>query len=255
MGRAGRKGPRRPQSRPGRQRSPMNQVRATQRVGLARCPTMAPGPTTACSPTCAATTTTTRSTWSIVGCGAGGSVLAQRLARHGWRVVVFEAGPFWDPDKDWVSDEAGSHKLYWNEPRVDLGPGPRPPRVEQLRAGAWAAPWSTSPATRLACIHRTSALFPPTGSVPTGRSPTRSCEPYYEQIEQELPVAGQHWPWGDPHGYPQSPHPVSGNGQAFLRAASSWASRRGSGRWPSSTGGSATDRTASTAASACRAAR
>ncbi len=36
----------------------------------------------------------------IVGCGAGGSVLAQRLARHGWRIVVLEAGPFWDPDTD-----------------------------------------------------------------------------------------------------------------------------------------------------------
>ena len=43
----------------------------------------------------------------IVGAGAGGSVLAQRLARHGWRVVILEAGPFWHPDEDWVSDEAG----------------------------------------------------------------------------------------------------------------------------------------------------
>ena len=28
----------------------------------------------------------------IVGCGAGGSVLAQRLARQGWDVVVLDAG-------------------------------------------------------------------------------------------------------------------------------------------------------------------
>ena len=54
----------------------------------------------------------------IVGCGAGGATLAQRLARRGWRIVVLEAGPFWDPDEDWVSDEAGSHGLFWNEPRV-----------------------------------------------------------------------------------------------------------------------------------------
>jgi len=45
----------------------------------------------------------------VVGAGAGGSVLAQRLARRGWRVVIIEAGPFWHPDEDWVSDEAGSH--------------------------------------------------------------------------------------------------------------------------------------------------
>jgi NADPH-dependent 2,4-dienoyl-CoA reductase/sulfur reductase-like enzyme len=36
----------------------------------------------------------------VVGAGAGGSVLAQRLARKGWRVVILEKGPFWDPDRD-----------------------------------------------------------------------------------------------------------------------------------------------------------
>ena len=44
----------------------------------------------------------------VVGAGAGGGVLAQRLARKGWRVVVLEKGPFWDPDRDWVSDEKGA---------------------------------------------------------------------------------------------------------------------------------------------------
>ncbi|HJS94134.1 MAG TPA: NAD(P)-binding protein, partial [Solirubrobacteraceae bacterium] len=33
----------------------------------------------------------------IVGAGAGGGTLAQRLARRGWKVVVLESGPFWDP--------------------------------------------------------------------------------------------------------------------------------------------------------------
>ena len=68
--------------------------------------------------------TTTRSTCVVVGAGAGGCTLAQRLARRGWRVVVLESGPFWDPDRDWVSDEAGSSKLYWNEPRVIGGEDP-----------------------------------------------------------------------------------------------------------------------------------
>ncbi|MEA2483108.1 MAG: hypothetical protein QOC55_1055, partial [Thermoleophilaceae bacterium] len=35
-------------------------------------------------------------------------------------------------------------------------------------------------------------------------------KPFYEAIEQELPVAGQDWPWGDPHSYPHHPHPVAG---------------------------------------------
>jgi choline dehydrogenase-like flavoprotein len=44
-------------------------------------------------------------------------------------------------------------------------------------------------------------------------------KPYYQQIEAELPVAGQDWPWGDPHSYPHHAHPVGGNGDMFLRGA------------------------------------
>src|SRR4051812_50069193 len=60
----------------------------------------------------------------VVGVGAGGATLLQRLAHSGWRVVGLEAGPFWDPDADWVSDEAGSHQLYWTEPPVIAGGDP-----------------------------------------------------------------------------------------------------------------------------------
>jgi choline dehydrogenase-like flavoprotein len=35
-------------------------------------------------------------------------------------------------------------------------------------------------------------------------------KPHYERVERELPVAGQDWPWGDPHRYPHAPHPISG---------------------------------------------
>ena len=37
---------------------------------------------------------------------------------------MLEAGPFWDPDQDWVSDEAGSHRLYWTEQRMIGGADP-----------------------------------------------------------------------------------------------------------------------------------
>jgi choline dehydrogenase-like flavoprotein len=42
-------------------------------------------------------------------------------------------------------------------------------------------------------------------------------KPYYQQLEAELPVAGQFWPWGDPHRYPQTAHPTGGQGEIFLR--------------------------------------
>src|SRR5918912_650249 len=57
----------------------------------------------------------------IVGVGSAGGVLVQRLARAGFRVVGMDAGPFWDTERDWVSDEAGSYKLYWNDLRIIEG--------------------------------------------------------------------------------------------------------------------------------------
>src|SRR5204863_2185126 len=35
-------------------------------------------------------------------------------------------------------------------------------------------------------------------------------KPYFERVGRELPVAGQYWLWGDPHGYPHGPHPTAG---------------------------------------------
>src|ERR671932_2227076 len=52
----------------------------------------------------------------IVGAGAGGSVLTQRLARRGWRGVCLDPGAIWDPDRDWGSGERRSSGVYWAEP-------------------------------------------------------------------------------------------------------------------------------------------
>ena len=86
-------------------------------------------------------------------------------------------------------------------------------------AAASAGRWCTTPATRRGFTRPTSTPSAPTASAPTGRSSYTDLRPYYEQIEAELPVAGQDWPWGDPHRYPHSPHPVGGNGEIFLRGA------------------------------------
>ena len=154
----------------------------------------------------------------IVGCGAGGSVLAQRLARAGWRVAALDAGPFWDPDADWVSDEAGSHHLYWTEPRVIAGTDPVP--MGSNNSGRGVGGSMVHYAGYTPRFHPSDfATYSHDGvgaDWPIGYAELR---PYYEPIEQELPVAGEHWPWGDPHGYPQRPHPVGGNGEIFLRGA------------------------------------
>ncbi|WP_186760688.1 GMC family oxidoreductase [Arthrobacter alpinus] len=154
----------------------------------------------------------------IVGCGAGGSTLLQRLARAGWRALALDAGPFWDPDRDWVSDEAGSHHLYWNEPRVIAGNDPIP--LGSNNSGRGVGGSMVHYAGYVPRFHpsdfSTRTLDGVGADWPLQYQDLRR---YYQDIEEELPVAGEHWPWGEPHGYPHSPHPVSGNGELFQRGA------------------------------------
>jgi choline dehydrogenase-like flavoprotein len=43
-------------------------------------------------------------------------------------------------------------------------------------------------------------------------------QPYYEQLELEMPVAGPaYYPWGHPHGYPYGPHPMGQVGNALIK--------------------------------------
>ena len=152
----------------------------------------------------------------VVGCGAGGGVLTQRLARKGWKVVALDAGPFWDPDRDWVSDESGSHHLYWTEPRVISGSDPVP--LGSNNSGRGVGGSMIHYAGYAPRFHPSDFATASNDGVgadwPIGYEDLR---PYYRDLEEELPVAGQDWPWGEPHRYPQSPHPIGGNGMAFVR--------------------------------------
>ncbi len=44
-------------------------------------------------------------------------------------------------------------------------------------------------------------------------------KPHYERLELELPVAGEYWPWGDPHRYPHTAHPIAGGADVARGAA------------------------------------
>ena len=145
----------------------------------------------------------------IVGAGAGGGTLAQRLARQGWKVVVLEAGPFWDPDEDWVSDEAGSHRLYWTEERI-IG-GSDPVELGKNNSGHGVGGSMVHYAGYCPRFHPSDFEVRTRDGV--GEDWPISYEdlkPHYERLELELPVAGDYWPWGDPHRYPHTAHPIAG---------------------------------------------
>ena len=154
----------------------------------------------------------------IVGAGAGGSVLAQRLARAGWRIVILEAGPFWHPDEDWVSDEAGSHRLYWTQKRI-IG-GEDPIMLGKNNSGRGVGGSMVHYAGYTPRFHPSDfETFTRDGVGADWPISYPELKPHYEELERELPVAGQNWPWGDPHSYPFSPHPVSGAAQLLWHGA------------------------------------
>jgi choline dehydrogenase-like flavoprotein len=153
----------------------------------------------------------------IVGVGAAGGVLLQRLARAGFKVLGLEAGPFWNTERDWVSDEAGSHQLYWEDKRVTGGENPLALGANNCGKGVgggsvhWAAFTPRFHPSDFEVYTRdgVGADWPIT---------YWDLKPYYELLELEMPVAGPaYYPWGDPHGYAFGPHPMGGVGNSLIR--------------------------------------
>jgi choline dehydrogenase-like flavoprotein len=145
----------------------------------------------------------------VVGAGAGGVTLAQRLARAGWRIVLLEKGPFWDPDRDWVSDEKGADGLYWTDTRIVSGADPI--ELGKNNSGVGVGGSMTHFAGYAPRFHPSDFATRTRDGVgadwPIAYPELKAS---FERLERELPVAGQDWPWGDPHSYPHAPHPISG---------------------------------------------
>jgi choline dehydrogenase-like flavoprotein len=155
--------------------------------------------------------------YCIVGVGAAGGVLAQRLSRAGFKVAGLEAGPFWDTERDWVSDEAGSHQLYWTDLRITGGKDPL--SLGENNSGRGVGGSTVHWAAFTPRFHPSDfRVYSEDGLGADWPISYYDLKPYYELLERELPVAGPaHFPWGDPHGYPYGPHPVGGVGNVLIR--------------------------------------
>jgi choline dehydrogenase-like flavoprotein len=155
--------------------------------------------------------------FAIVGVGAAGGVLLQRLARAGFSVAGFEAGPFWDTERDWVSDEAGSHRLYWNDLRITGGEHPL--ALGNNNCGKGVGGGSVHWAAFTPRFHPSDfEVYTQDGVGVDWPISYSEIEPYYELLEREIPVAGPAWfPWGKPHGHPYGPHPVGGVGDTLIK--------------------------------------
>jgi choline dehydrogenase-like flavoprotein len=155
--------------------------------------------------------------YCVVGVGSAGGVLLQRLSRAGFRVVGLEAGPFWDTEKDWVSDEKGSHELYWNDLRITSGTHPL--ALGANNSGKGVGGGSVHWAAFAPRFHPSDfRIYSEDGVGVDWPISYWDLKPYYELLEREIPVAGPAWfPWGDPHGHPYGPHPLGGVGDVLVR--------------------------------------
>lgn len=155
----------------------------------------------------------------IIGLGAAGGVLFGKLAEAGFAVTGLDAGPHWKTEKDFVSDEREMEKLKWNDPRISDGENP-------LDVGGGTSGKGVGGGT----VHYTMMSL----RLHTSDFKTQSLdsvgidwpisyddlEPYYTEIEQNLPVAGGEFPWvhrSKP--YPQSAHRLSCVDQKFKAGA------------------------------------
>ena len=60
----------------------------------------------------------------VIGLGAGGAPLLARLAMAGLKVMALEAGPWYNPEKDFATDEKAQDFLFWNDERLAAGGDP-----------------------------------------------------------------------------------------------------------------------------------
>jgi choline dehydrogenase-like flavoprotein len=155
--------------------------------------------------------------YCIVGVGSAGGVLCQRLSKAGFRVVGLEAGPFWNTERDWVSDEKGSHKLYWTDLRITGGEDPL--ALGENNSGKGVGGGSVHWAAFAPRFHPSDfRVYTEDGLGADWPISYDELKPYYELLEREIPVAGPaHFPWGDPHGYPYGPHPVGEIGNVLMK--------------------------------------
>jgi choline dehydrogenase-like flavoprotein len=159
--------------------------------------------------------------YAVVGVGSAGGVLLQRLARAGFKVVGLEAGPFWDTERDWVSDEKGSRELYWNDLRITGGTHPL--ALGSNNSGKGVGGGSVHWAGFTPRFHPSDfEVYTRDGVGADWPLSYWDLKPWYELLEREIPVAGPAWfPWGDPHGHPYGPHPMGGVGDVLLKGCSS----------------------------------
>ncbi|MCA1573487.1 MAG: GMC family oxidoreductase [Acidobacteria bacterium] len=159
----------------------------------------------------------------IVGAGAGGGVVGAKLAEAGFSVVILDAGPHWNPVKDFVSDEKDSRKLFWTDERITGGGDPVELGSNNSGKGVGGSTVHYSMVAMRAHpedFRRLSLEGAITGADMQDWPLTfEELEPYYEEVEEALQISGPtRYPWGKRRRrYPQREHELNASAQVLVR--------------------------------------
>ena len=156
----------------------------------------------------------------VIGTGAGGAPLLARLANAGLKVVALEAGKFWNPEKDFATDEAAQHELFWNDERLSAGGDPVAFGNNNSGTGVGGSTLHYTAYTPRA-QNDDLKLFTEFGVGVDWCLSYDDLEPYYDELESFLGVSGfSPYPWGKPrkNKYPLPPLPLNGAAQLMERA-------------------------------------
>jgi choline dehydrogenase-like flavoprotein len=151
----------------------------------------------------------------IVGGGASGGVLGAKLAEAGLSVVMLDAGPHWDPTRDFVSDETGSRRLFWTDERITGGRDPVELGSNNSGRGVGGGTVHYSMIAMRAHPEdfRRRTLEGDVAGAELRDWPITfdDLEPYYEEVERALRIAGPtFYPWGRRRSrYPQREHELN----------------------------------------------
>ena len=151
----------------------------------------------------------------IVGAGACGALLTQRLAARGFSVLVLEARRRYAAATDLLNSEANAGKIMWSEPRNFVGQSAVMPKAG-VGVGGGTLSWLGVMPRFGRDDFRTQSTEGVGVDWPIGYDDLRS---HYEKVEQEFGVAGECGPFAaEPYTLPMPPHRMNWHAQ-LLHAA------------------------------------
>ncbi len=158
--------------------------------------------------------------FAIVGTGAGGGVLAARLAEQGFSVVAFDAGPWWRPLEEFASDETHQNKLFWTDPRVCDGENPL--RLGNNNSGK--AVGGSTVHYAMVTLRFRPEWFKSRSLLGYGADwplDWREMWRYYDEVEDALKISGPvRYPWGPKRRrYPYRAHELNAAALVLARGA------------------------------------